>query len=205
MHDHAVPVGNFENKYESANPIARRLVDGFLNSFDELVSLTRPASIHEVGCGEGKLTMHLQQTAASLIKATDLTENVFREAQRMLSPNRFRFQAKSIYDLTPEEDSADLIICCEVLEHLEDPKAGLDRLWRLGARHYLFSVPREPLWRVLNMMRGKYLRDFGNTPGHLNHWSQDGFCRFLSPHFEIVELRAPLPWTMALCAPREGR
>ena len=44
------------------------------------------------------------------------------------------------------------------------------RAWR--ARALLVSVPREPLWRGLNMARGAYMRDLGNTPGHVNHWSK---------------------------------
>ena len=45
----------------------------------------------------------------------------------------------------------------------------------------------------------KYVGALGNTPGHLHHWSRRGFARFLERRLEIVELHAPLPWTMALC------
>jgi len=202
MSEQAIPTGNFENKYATQNPIARRLVGGFLTSFDALAGLTRPSSIHEVGCGEGMLTQRLLKTGARTIRATDLTQEVFRDAQQKLPRDRFCFKAKSIYDLTPDEDRAELVVCCEVLEHLEDPDAGLGALSRLGAQHYLFSVPREPIWRALNMARGKYLGDLGNTPGHLNHWSQAGFCRFVSTRFEIAEIRSPFPWTMVLCTLR---
>jgi hypothetical protein len=57
---------------------------------------------------------------------------------------------------------------------------------------------------VLNLARGKYLADLGNTPGHVNHWSRSGFLDLLSRRFEIVEVRTPLPWTMALCKVRPG-
>ncbi len=42
----------------------------------------------------------------------------------------------------------------------------------------------------------------GNTPGHLQHWSRAGFLRLVADYFEVVEVRTPLPWTMALCRPR---
>ena len=64
--------------------------------------------------------------------------------------------------------------------------------------HLLVSVPREPLWRALNMARGAYLTDLGNTPGHVNHWSRRGFEALLSRHGEVVETRSPFPWTMTL-------
>jgi hypothetical protein len=63
----------------------------------------------------------------------------------------------------------------------------------------LVSVPREPLWRALNLARLKYVSELGNTSGHLGHWSKRGFVEFLSQRVEVVEVRSPLPWTMALC------
>jgi hypothetical protein len=59
-------------------------------------------------------------------------------------------------------------------------------------------VPREPLWRALNLARGAYVRDLGDTPGHVNHWSRRAFTALLARHGEVVEARAPLPWTMLL-------
>jgi hypothetical protein len=69
---------------------------------------------------------------------------------------------------------------------------------RVAQRWLLVSVPREPLWRGLNMARGAYLKDLGNTPGHLNHWSKRGFVALLERHGEVVETRSPFPWTMLL-------
>jgi hypothetical protein len=69
---------------------------------------------------------------------------------------------------------------------------------RVASRHLLVSVPREPLWRGLNMARGAYLKDLGNTPGHLNHWSKRAFVSLLSKHGTVVEARSPFPWTMLL-------
>lgn len=96
-----------------------------------------------------------------------------------------------------------MIVCCEVLEHVADPEAALEILARLSRRWLLTSVPREPIWRVLNMARGKYLSDLGNTPGHLHHWSSNGFRTFIASRFDIVEIATPLPWTMILARPRD--
>ena len=63
----------------------------------------------------------------------------------------------------------------------------------------ILSVPREPLWRALNLARLSYVGALGNTPGHLNHWSKREFLRFVGDGLEVVEARSPLPWTMALC------
>ena len=60
----------------------------------------------------------------------------------------------------------------EVLEHVPDPERTVSEMARVAKRWVLVSVPREPLWRGLNMARGAYIKDLGNTPGHINHWSK---------------------------------
>ena len=88
------------------------------------------------------------------------------------------------------------------MEHLPDPVGALSVVASLASPWAIVSVPREPLWRGLNMARLKYLGSLGNTPGHLNHWSRRSFVRFLETTFDVVDVRAPLPWTMALCRTR---
>jgi SAM-dependent methyltransferase len=92
----------------------------------------------------------------------------------------------------------DLVAAIELLEHVEDPVRALAELARVAGSHLLVSVPREPLWRALNVARGAYVRDLGNTPGHRHHWSRRSFVELLERHGEVVQARAPLPWTMAL-------
>ncbi len=103
---------------------------------------------------------------------------------------------ESIYHFEREPHSVDLIFVLEVLEHLEDPDAALAELQRVTARHVILSVPREPIWRILNMARGSYLCDFGNTPGHLNHWSTRSFVATVNRYFVVRAVRTPLPWTI---------
>jgi SAM-dependent methyltransferase len=96
------------------------------------------------------------------------------------------------------DDEFDLVAATEVLEHVSDPERALAEMARVARRWLLVSVPHEPLWRVLNVARGAYLRDLGNTPGHLNHWTRAGFQRLLGSHGQVVETRSPFPWTMLL-------
>jgi len=69
---------------------------------------------------------------------------------------------------------------------------------RVASAHLLVSVPHEPLWRFLNVARGAYLPQLGNTPGHINHWSKRAFVAMLARHGEVLEARSPFPWTMLL-------
>ena len=92
----------------------------------------------------------------------------------------------------------ELASASEVLEHVPDPEHTVAEMARCAGSHLLVSVPREPLWRMLNMARGAYWRDLGNTPGHLNHWSRRSFESLLARHGEIAAVRTPFPWTMLL-------
>lgn len=195
--------GNVYDKYASRNPIERYLVDRFLTRFGALCEATGARDAFEVGCGEGTLSLELLRRGWD-VRGADLEESVVRQANEAAAAAGFgrRFTAIDLYDLTPERGSADLVICCEVLEHVEDPVRALDVLVALARPWLLLSVPREPLWRVLNVARGKYLKRLGNTPGHVQHWTSGAFCRLVSRHAHIVTVSKPLPWTMVLCRTR---
>lgn len=192
--------GNVYDKYGTSNPVARRLMAGFTGELDELVGLTGATEAHEVGCGEGELSIRLARRGLR-VRATDAFGQVLEEARRRASAAgvEIAFEATPVEELGPEGHAAELVLCCEVLEHLEDPERALDVLARLARPWLIASVPREPLWRALNLARLSYVSELGNTPGHLNHWSKRGFVRFLRRRFEVVEVRSPLPWTMVLC------
>ena len=136
----------------------------------------------------------------------EITQRVIIELARAnareqgVSPDLFK--VRNIYDLEPGPDSADLIVCCEVFEHLEHPEEGLRALQRVATNYVIISVPREPIWCILNMVRGKYLAHFGNTPGHVQHWSRRSLVRLVDIYFDVVDVRNPLPWTMLLCRVR---
>jgi 2-polyprenyl-3-methyl-5-hydroxy-6-metoxy-1,4-benzoquinol methylase len=182
-------------------------VEGFVNQLAGLVVQTGATEVHEVGCGEGELLLSLATGGAwamgaqASLRGSDVSTEVIEEARRRARAARLdiRFKSASIHDLDPVEDSAELILCCEVLEHLEDPAAALEAAGQLARPWLLVSVPREPLWRVLNLARLKYVKDLGNTPGHRQHWSQRSFLDFVGKRVEVVAVRTPLPWTMALC------
>lgn len=194
--------GNHYDKYNTRNPIARALMQGFLGAFDELTTLTGARSAYETGCGEGHLSMRLAGRGWT-VRGSDLEASSVAQANAQCAERGFppAFEVRSLYDLDAAR-SAPLAICCEVLEHIPDTERALAALRRIAAPYLLVSVPREPIWRVLNLARGKYVADFGNTPGHIQHWSSAAFVGLIARHFEIVEVRCPLPWTMILCRGR---
>jgi len=170
----------------------------------ELVQKAAPTSIHEIGCGEGFWTMQWSQQGIEA-RGSDFSSEVIEIAKTNADDKNIPqdiFSAKSIYELTPDQDKADLIVCCEVFEHLEFTEQAIQVLKNLIGRHLILSVPREPIWRFMNFARGKYISELGNTPGHIQHWSKTSFTAFVSQHFEIIDIKTPIPWTMLLCKPR---
>lgn len=201
LQDNGVIVGNVFDKYESRNPLVRHIMRGFNHALADLVSKAAPTDIHELGCGEGHWILEWANQGIAA-RGTDFSAKVIALArdnavEAQLDPDIFA--VRSLYEVVPGSDSADLIVCSEVLEHLTDPLEGLAAIRRVATRHVILTVPREPIWRAMNMARGAYLRHWGNTPGHLQHWSRHQFVALVEQYFDVIEIRTPLPWTMLLC------
>jgi 2-polyprenyl-3-methyl-5-hydroxy-6-metoxy-1,4-benzoquinol methylase len=192
----AVPTGNKFDKYGSTNPVVRRLMGGFETALNDLFARAAPASLLDVGCGEGVLTLQWAQRLGS--GRIDLPDPKLQAEWATRQRANLEFRAMSAEQLPFADRAFDLSAAIEVLEHVPEPERTLAEMARVAAGHLLVSVPREPLWRALNVARGAYLTDLGNTPGHVNHWSRRAFVRLLERHGKVVELRSPFPWTMAL-------
>jgi 2-polyprenyl-3-methyl-5-hydroxy-6-metoxy-1,4-benzoquinol methylase len=194
-----IVTGNTYDKYGSTNPLVRRLMAAFERDLDELLDLAAPTSLLDVGCGEGVL-VHRWATrlGAGRFVGIDLEEESIQAGWAERQAPNLEYRVMQAQELPFGQDEFDLASAIEVLEHLPDPEHTLEEMARCARAHLLVSVPREPLWRMLNMARGAYWSALGNTPGHLNHWSKRSFTELLSRHGEVVELRSPFPWTMLL-------
>ncbi len=195
----ATPTGNTFDKYGSTNPVVRRLMAAFQRTLDDLFAQAAPESVLDVGCGEGVLS---EQWARRLgdrrVVGIDLDDpKLVAEWSARARPN-LEFVSTPGGELPFGEREFDLVSAIEALEHIPDPGRTLAEMTRVAGSHLLVSVPHEPLWRVLNVARGAYLRELGNTPGHLNHWSKRAFVRLLARYGDVVQARSPFPWTMLL-------
>jgi 2-polyprenyl-3-methyl-5-hydroxy-6-metoxy-1,4-benzoquinol methylase len=194
-----VPTGNTYDKYGSTNPVVRRLMAGFESTLEELWQKAAPRSILDVGCGEGVLT---EQWADKLrdgrIVGIDLDDPKLRAEWEKRQRANLEYRVEDATNLSFADGEFELATAIEVLEHVPDPERTVSEMARVAKHRLLVSVPREPLWRGLNMARGAYLKDLGNTPGHINHWSKRGFVSMLSRHGTVEEVRSPFPWTMVL-------
>jgi 2-polyprenyl-3-methyl-5-hydroxy-6-metoxy-1,4-benzoquinol methylase len=194
-----IVTGNTYDKYGSTNPVVRRLMGGFQRALDELFDRAQPTSLLDVGCGEGLLVHRwAQRLGEKRVVGIDLEEESIQAGWAERQAPNLEYRVMQADRLPFASGEFDLVSAIEVLEHLPDPKQTLSEMARCAQRHLLVSVPHEPLWRALNLARGAYVPQLGNTPGHLNHWSKRSFMRLLSRHGEVVEARSPFPWTMLL-------
>ena len=194
-----VVTGNTYDKYGSTNPVVRRLMAGFERDLDELLDLAAPSSLLDVGCGEGVLVHRwAERLPECRLVGIDLREESIQAGWAQRQAPNLEYRVTDDADLPFAANEFELASAIEVLEHVPDPEHTLAEMARCAERVLLVSVPREPLWRMLNIARGAYWSALGNTPGHLNHWSRRSFARLLSRHGEVVELRSPFPWTMLL-------
>jgi ubiquinone/menaquinone biosynthesis C-methylase UbiE len=193
-----VVIGNHTQKYTARNPAIRWLTERWVANLDRVFQQVAddpagaPKRALEVGCGEGVVADKMQRRWGEVV-ALDLPDAGLRaEWRRYPEP---RFLHASAHQLPFEDDQFDVVVAAEVLEHLPDPVRGLREMARVGRRHLVVSVPREPIFRSCNLLAGRYVRDLGNTPGHLNHWSKRGFVRFVSQVADVREVTNPFPWT----------
>jgi 2-polyprenyl-3-methyl-5-hydroxy-6-metoxy-1,4-benzoquinol methylase len=190
--------GNTYDKYGSTNPVVKRLMANFEGTLEALFRRANPASLLDVGCGEGVLTHQWAQRIDGRVVGIDLDDPQLHEEWKGRQCPNLEYIVMKAENLPFTDNEFDVATAIEVLEHVPDPEHTVSEMARVASGHLLVSVPREPLWRGLNMARGAYLRDLGNTPGHVNHWSKRGFVQLLERYGTVEEARSPFPWTMLL-------
>ena len=190
----ATPTGNTYDKYGSTNGLEQRMMRGFMRALDDMLAGLAPRRILEIGVGEGHVMSRVRERFPGVpLVGVDLPDDALSDEWKQQGLPCMFGDATT---LPFPDDSFDLVLAIEVLEHVDDPDGALSELARLATGALLLSVPREPIWRVANMARGKYLGSLGNTPGHVNHWSRRGFARLVARHFVVQQVASPLPWTM---------
>ena len=191
--------GNTYDKYGSNNPLVKRLMANFEGTLEDLFRRASPASLLDVGCGEGVLTHKWAQRIDGRVVGIDLDDPQLHEEWKGRQCANLEYMVMKAENLPFGDNEFDVATAIEVLEHVPDPEHTVAEMARVArGGHLLVSVPREPMWRGLNMARGAYIKDWGNTPGHLNHWSRKSFVDLLGRHGTVEEIRSPFPWTMLL-------
>jgi SAM-dependent methyltransferase len=189
-------------KFQTRNPVVRGMIDRFFERLRGIVEPLHARSVLDAGCGEGETIARLRDTLPERVSAIDILEQCVAFTSRRLPFVEAR-QA-SVYELPFEDDAFDLVLSLEVLEHLDSPAAAIRELDRVARRDLVLSVPYEPYFRLGSLLRGKYVRQLGNHPEHVNHWNRRRLPVLLSSHVDVVEVQVAFPWLIAHCRPRRA-
>jgi 2-polyprenyl-3-methyl-5-hydroxy-6-metoxy-1,4-benzoquinol methylase len=157
-----------------------------------------PKTILDAGCGEGFTMNKLRENGiGNKIEGIEYEEDSIVFGKKLF-PN-LSIKQGSVYDLPYEDNSFDLVICTEVLEHLDEPEKAVKEMLRVSGKYLIISVPNEPFFMFSNFLRGKNVSRFGNDIGHVNHWNPIGLRKMLKENgMKIKKLKLPFPWTIAV-------
>lgn len=186
-------------KQTTQNPISKFFLDNFNTVLIEEVRALKPQTILDAGCGEGFTLAKLQNAkVGKKYQGIEYIDDAIALGKK-LHP-KISITKATIYSLPYKANSFDVVLCTEVLEHLEDPARALLELKRVTKKYLVLSVPNEPLFTIQRFLRGKNVWGLGAHPEHIQHWSSKTFKQFVQKQVKIVSDKTPLPWTLVVAA-----
>ncbi|MBX3130952.1 MAG: methyltransferase domain-containing protein [Polyangiaceae bacterium] len=189
-------------KYRNPNPVQRLLIRRFVRELHDLFVEALPAqTVLEVGVGEGFLSGYLaEKLPGTKFVGVDSSAGDLAELSRRFPT--IETHCASLYDVADLGVRPDVLLCCEVLEHVDDPARAVEVLRGLEPKQAIFSVPHEPFFMLSNLARGKNVTRLGNDIDHVNHWGGRSFRRLLERSFRVDRFATSYPWLLARSHPR---
>lgn len=195
MHTHA-ETDNYR-KHTTKNPVQRFLINNFFKVLLSEVEQMHPESVLDAGCGEGFTLAKLEEgNIGSLHEGIEYDQTALDIGKTMYP--KILLKKGNIYQLPYSDNMFDVVLCTEVLEHLESPESAIKELQRVTKKHCVVSVPHEPYFQLANFLRGKNISRWGNDIEHIQHWSAQGIAELLAKYFTVKKVKTPFPWTIVI-------
>lgn len=194
--DQSLPT-NYQ-KHMSSDPSRKFFVKRFNDTLVSTLKTLNPTTILDAGCGEGfTLNRLYEESVGKTLEGVDFSKEAIQ-----LGKKHFPFlklKEGNIYKLPYKTNEFDIVLCTEVLEHLEDPEKAVEEVLRASKKHVVFSVPNEPFFMGGRLLRGLNIKQFGNHPEHINHWTLVTFPKMLKKHgIKIKNIQYPFPWILVV-------
>lgn len=188
---------NFK-KHTSKNLLHRYLLNNYFHTLIDLVKTLPVKTILDVGCGEGFTLNRLEKAGiGKTLEGVDFLDDAIALGKK--AHPRLLLKKGDIYDLKYPDNCFDLVLCNEVMEHLDNAAGAYKEILRVSKKYVLISVPHEPFFTMQRLARAQNLKRLGFHPEHINLWSYFGFKRFLKREpVHILAKKYPFPWQMAL-------
>lgn len=189
------------HKYANKNPLHQFALGRFHDAMAAEIKRVGAETVLDFGCGEGFLLDKMSERGVDLsgYVGIDLRADALDFARRRHAEATF-VQA-DIFEWPTDARNFDLVIASEVLEHLPEPEAALRRLVELCSGQLLLTVPHEPWFRLLNLMRGRDIMRLGNHPEHVQQWNPRTFARMVEACATVRSVRSVFPFILVGAAP----
>jgi SAM-dependent methyltransferase len=192
-----LPAGPVRSRAMPADPALAELYEARSQTYatfgngaiaEQALRLLPPGGrVLDVGCASGGL-LALLRPAAGHLAGLELSSTAAQAAAQVGDP-----------DLPFAPGSFDLVVLADVLEHLADPAAGLNRAvaWCRPGGAVLVSVPNIAHWQArLTLLRGRWPQDDSGTfdASHLRWFTRESLQALLvAAGLREIELHAVVP------------
>ena len=173
---------NTKGNYKILHKINPLRLDFILNNFNKSI---RKKDVLDIGCGGGLISELLAKKNASV---TGIDENIYniKQAKEHAKMSSLKIdyinQSLDTFYKKNKKKKYDLILCLEVLEHVNDVEQALDKITKLlnpGATLILSTINRNLKSLIFAKIFGEYVLNWIPVGTHQ-------FDKFLKPE-EIVE------------------
>jgi len=186
-------------KYETHNPLVAYAIQRFLSSIKDMLSGVHPKTVLDVGCGEGIVLKHTSDCGTDVFNVgLDISKSAVKIAKH-INPKK-SFCVADAAHLPFKSSSFELVMCCEVLEHLDEPEVVIEECGRVSSKACLSSVPNKHLFRLANMLRLKNLSRWGEDKEHRHAWTKNEFVELMSRDLHVCEVRQLTAWVIVLAS-----
>ena len=182
-------------KHTSKNPLKTVFLNIYYKTFVKELKKLEIKNVLDIGCGEGFILNKLkQEKIGESWEGIDYSKEAVEIGKKIHS--YLDLTQGDIYNTGFKDAAFDLVVCTEVLEHLENPEKALKEIIRVSKKYILLSVPNEPLFLLSNFTQ------WGKDIGHINHWAFWQFEKFVRKNagegVQIISRKHPFPWTMVV-------
>jgi 2-polyprenyl-3-methyl-5-hydroxy-6-metoxy-1,4-benzoquinol methylase len=194
-------------KHSNPNPLHQWLLQRFHRRIATLVVQAAapsgeaggPVALLDAGCGEGFVLRHLWRSTPALACAgLDGSPDALRWAAGHPGSRPAAWLAGDLERLPLRDRSIPVVLCLEVLEHVEHPWVALRELLRVCSGTLIVSVPNQPFFAGANLLRGKNLPTLGDDPEHRWHWRASTFLREVGRAAPVAAVHYAFPWVIAV-------
>lgn len=191
---------HLEKLYSSKNILVSYIHNKRLDTIVNLIPKKAGLKILDAGCGEGQLLERISKSferkgLSVELFGSDITNVALNNAKKRSNSKFFLEDLEKLHYL---DESFDIIICTEVIEHVQNYKKVINELKRVlkSGGILIISFPNEQLWNISRFFLG---RKPIKVPDHVNSFSpRDIINEVKLKVIKILNIPFGLPYFIAL-------